>query len=188
MLQIKLIYFFVFLMKISLYIFVLMCICSCENRQQSSQNFGNQTNTDMDSTSLALNFDLERRERSKDSSTRSVKIEIKNGKATISKTYGGRDPRKDSSETLQIDAEKQAEIIEFLEQNKLNIDLEEIQTTEGIGISQTLNFEIQQPFQSKIFIKGRTNIWGVSKENRQTNIENITYFDKVNAFISLVLE
>lgn len=170
-----------------------MLICSCNTKSGTNQNSNQEGNME----NIAMNFSLKRSERSKDSNDSKVQINISNQVITISRFYGGRDPRKNTRKEIKINSKIEVKIIQFLKENELDKDLEEHQKTDGIGIAKALILTIDYPFQSKISIEGKTTFWGASnypqkkgepkvKQSRTTNLQNIVYFEKASSFVSFI--
>ena len=161
-----------------------------------NSNSNNQNNTNMQQSNLQLNFRLYRKETSKDSNVGTVEITILNSKVTISKKYGGFRAAEDKFQEIQLDAEMEQKIIEYIEQQELNVNLEEFKKTDRMGVARNFSLEIIKPYSYKIEIEGKTNIWGTDKYVRKkwgrryvksrTNLKNIEYMDKANSFIFFI--
>ena len=145
---------------------------------------------------LKLTFYLLHKETSKDSSLSTISIEIAKKTIRISKKHGGHRAPEDKYEEKKINSTEEQKIIDFIEKNKLNIDLKEHRKTEALGIAQQFLFKMISPAESEISIEGKTNMWGTEKYVRKkwgrryvksrTNIKNIEYFSVANGFIFLI--
>ena len=178
------------------YLIILIFIYNCNNNKNKTLKSLN--NEQMTRKSLSLNFYLEFDETSKDCSTSLIEIKILKRKITVSKKYYGFKVPENEFFEKSIDLEIENKIIKYIEKEKLNFNIKEKQKKDGIGISGYLKFEILSPQYSKIFIEGKTNIWGNSDYvvnewgekyvETRTNIENIEYFIKAENFIKFIEE
>ena len=152
----------------------------------------------MESENLVLKLKLEFRETSKDSNSETVILEVTNKRILINMQYGGFMAPDNIVIEKKADKDKIEQIYEFVQEQKLNVNIEELKETRGIGIEGHLYFEIYQPDTTLIQISGKTKIWGTDdyvKKNwgekyieSRTNLENINYFSKAESFVSFIME
>lgn len=144
---------------------------------------------------LQLTFSLIKKASGKDSNLTYTEIEISNNQINISKKHGFR-PQKYENLEKPINDEQSQKILDFIEINKLNINIEEHKKTEGIGTAGFLQFNMILPTKSEISIDGKIRMSGTDKYVRKkwgrryiksrTNIKNIEYFDIALNFINLI--
>lgn len=150
----------------------------------------------MTASKLQLHFNLKRKETSKDSNSSSTSIIINNDLITYNKMFQGFRASDNESLSKKITPKAENEITNFIIEKELNVNLSETKETSGIGIATHLSFSIESPFNHKINISGKSNIWGTDEYVRKewgrkyvksrTNIENLKYIEAAESFIRLI--
>jgi len=144
---------------------------------------------------LQMTMELIFSETSKDSNTKKSIVSISNCRVDILLGYYGH-VFEETEIIIHLNKEKEQQIIDYLKNNQLNVNVNEEQKTEGTGRAGTLILEVKSPFVAKINIKGKTKIWGsdeiVEKEwgkeyvESRTNLKNKHYFSKANSFVNFL--
>ena len=71
----------------------------------------------------------------------------------------------------------------YIEENKLNRNIEEIQPTEGLGVAVDLRLEMGfENLETSVRIVGRSNIWSTDSA-KKTNLEYHDFYDDVHSLL-----
>lgn len=158
--------------------------------------FKNENHIPMNISNIKIDLVLKQKETSKDSNSETISIKIFDEKILINKQYSGFKAPENKKVEKKLNKDKKQQIFNFIQEHKLNVNIEEQKKIEGIGIEGYLRFEIYQPDTTAILINGKTNIWGTDDYVKKTwgkkyvesrtNIENIGYFGKARSFVHFI--
>jgi hypothetical protein len=122
-------------------------------------------------------------ETSKDSSWQKTSLEIRDRKAEYSYQAGGFPDEKTKEKKYRLSETEEKELIEYVKENRLNRDIEEIMSTEGIGVAADLQFKVSiEGMATAVRIVGRSSIWGNGQE-KKSNLENRDFLSEINALL-----
>lgn len=131
---------------------------------------------------LKLELFLLTKETSRDSNWQQCNLRIHNKSLSYQAKHGGRDPRKDFVVTYNLTQDQRKQLIKYIRKEKLNLNLKEIKSRAGYGISIKLDLSIQiANRKTRAYIEGRSNIWNNNK--LKSNLKNKAYYQKVRSLL-----
>ena len=145
---------------------------------------------------LHLEIFLEYKETSKDSNWRRFNISVNPDKVVLVKEFGGFGGHGKESAEKKMDADLEARIRTYLREHQLDQSLEEISSTQGLGISGVLRMELKGPQPSILHLEGKTKIWGTDEYveknwgaeyvKSRTNLKHAEYLASVEFLFNLL--
>lgn len=133
-----------------------------------------------------LDLHMTREESSKDSNWQETSITIKDRVLEYSYRYGGYPEDKRINKRYSLSKTQEGELIAYIEENKLNRNIEEIKPTEGLGVAVDLRMEIGfENLETSVRIVGRSNIWSTDSA-KKTNLEYHDFYYDVHSLLAFL--
>ena len=146
---------------------------------QSNAEGAKESNESDFSLLLTLTYE----ETSKDSNGQTTSLRIRDRAVEYSYHYGGFPKEKTQEKRYSLSETEEKELIEYVIENRLNRNLEEIRPTEGIGVAVDLRLEVRmEGIVTAVGIVGRSRIWG-SSPGKETNLENRDFCGEINSLL-----
>ena len=127
-----------------------------------------------------------KKEKSKDSNSQETIIIIDNNKITIIKNNYGFKARPNKTEEFEFTSENKEKLLNYIVENKLNINLKKENKKLTIGKYVDINLQIiNKGKKTQIKVFGMVNYWR-NREKTQKKVKIIEYYNKIESLIMMI--